>query len=343
MNRIAELMKKGYFVQDIKVITFLSELPDEDFNYLLNKLPKSNIPKTLTIEEISKIVEEGRKTKQKIINIKVEELKKRKEEIKILDVLEIYKKRYEKLSSILKSELSFFNLVSINKISKKLQFFSVVGMIYDIQQNKIVIEDLTSRVEVYLSEKIKDKIKFLDKDIVVGIKCRWDNEKIVAEDILFPEFKDKDFEIYKNLSLDVKLGIFSSPENSQGNVDFQIFLKDIKENYIIDSQKIFLNPGFLVFKFWLNEFLIVLINGDVVKEFNKDNFLKTRLLSSDVSKLLKYGYSDDMFLMEKLPYSVIILSAEKEGFDFSQIPHVLQLLKSKNYVIDFSNTTISTI
>jgi len=343
MNRISELMKKGYFVQDIKVITVLSELSDEEFRYLLNKLPKSNVPKVLTTEEILKIVEESKKIKQKTVNIKVEEFKKKGEEVKVLDVIDIYKKRYEKLSSLLKSELSFFNLVSINKISKRFQFFSVVGMIYDIQQNKIVIEDLTSKIEIYLGDKTKEIINFLDKDIVVGVKCRWENEKIVAEEIVFPTFKDKDFEIYKNLSFEVKLGIFSSLENLQENVDVQIYLKDIQENYIVDSQKIFLNPNFLIFRVWLNEALIIIINGDILKEFNKDKFLKTRLLSFDVSKLLKYGYIDDVFLVEKLPYSIIVLNSEREEFDFLQHPYVFYLLKSKNYVVDFSNKTISTI
>lgn len=340
MNRITELMKKGYFVQDIKI---LSELSNEEFDYLINKLPKSNIPKVLTSEEIRKIVGERKEVKRKSVDIRVEKFEIKKDEIRIIDVIEIYKKRYEKLSSLLKNELRFFNLISINKISKKHQFFSIVGMVYDIQQNKLVVEDLTSRVEIYLSEKVKEKANFLEKDIVVGVKCKWDSEKIVAEDILFPEFKDKDFEIYKNLNLDAKIGILSSLENPIENIDVPIFLGGIQEDYMVDSQKIFLNTKFLIFRFWLNEFLFVIINGDILSEFNKDTFLRTRLLFSDVSKLLKNGYRDDAFLVENLPFSIIVLNSKKENFDFSQNPYVLHLLKSKNYILDFSNKSISTL
>jgi len=339
MNRISELLKKGYFVQNYEVIANLSE---EEFQILISHLQKSNVPRILTEDDIKKILEEHKKVRYEI---NVESFEIEKNEIKISDIVNILKKRYERLSSYIKEELNFFNLISINKISKRYKTFSLIGIVYEIQNEKIVIEDLTSRIDVYLSEKCKSKIKNLDRDIVIGLKCVWENDKIVADEIFFPKFKEREFEIL-NKEVDVKLNICFNKDLSSfldtSNRSVVIIFDEKIDKFFIDSSKVFLNPSYPIFKIWINNFLFLLIDGEKIN-FSLEKTLETRLIDSNISKLIEYRYKDDVFILTHLPYAIIVSNFEKEEINFDKKPFSFFLSKNKNYLIDLKQRIFSTI
>ncbi|MEM5828045.1 MAG: hypothetical protein QW197_00875 [Candidatus Aenigmatarchaeota archaeon] len=331
MDRIIELLKKGYLVRDSKYILSLS---DDEFKLLLNSLPKSQEPKVLEKNEIEKILREAKKKIYKISMI----FPTLHTEIKIIEYIEIIKRRYEKLSEIIKNDVLFLNPISINKISKRFKTFSIIGILYSVRDEKIVIEDLSSRVEVKLSEKAKSYLKYLREDIVIGAKCFFEDSQIVFEEIFFPEFKQKDFEKVskQNSNLDLKIGFFTEKIESEDKGDVNIFLAD--ENKV-EENTIYLDRKIPIHRFFIEDFFFVAIDSNKIG-FDLDFFLKTRLITPKFEEFVKY--KDDMALLLQLPNVFIVYNSNKDRANFVDTnPLMIEIPKNlKNCLIDFKEKKI---
>ncbi|MEM5821140.1 MAG: hypothetical protein QXP34_02350 [Candidatus Aenigmatarchaeota archaeon] len=331
MNRILELLKKGYLVRDVE---YISSLSDEDFKLLLEILPKVQEPKVLEKDYIEKILKE-RKRKSFKISMSFPTLYN---EIKIIDYIELLKKRYEKLSEIIKNDIIFFNPISINKISKRFKSFSVIGIVYSVSDEKVVIEDLSSKVELILSEKAKKHLKYLKEDVVIGVKCFFEDSKIVCEDIIFPEFKQKELEKIstQNSQLELKIGFFYEKLSNNFQTDINIYLAD--ENKI-DGNNVYLDKKVYIHKFYIENFFFVAIDVSKVN-FDLDFFLKTRLVTPKFEEFVKY--KEDLALIFQLPNVFILYNSQnKEAMISESNPIVAEITSNiKGCLLDLKERKI---
>ncbi|MEM5820258.1 MAG: hypothetical protein QW678_01230 [Candidatus Aenigmatarchaeota archaeon] len=321
MNRIFELMKKGYFVQDPQI---LSLMDDEEFKKFLLFLPKSNEPRILKKEDVITFLQKIRRE----ISIRIFE-PQIKQKISNLDLLNILRERYNFLSSIIKKKLLFFNLLSINKISKKYRTFSLIGMVYEINGKKITIDDLSSKIDIWIEDE--EKLKLIEEDCVIGVKCYWKNDEIYVNEVIFPEFEEKN-----NLEevKEFRIGIF----NKDIDIDVDIVIQLDKENKILKN-KVYVNSSFPVHQIYVNNSLILIINLRHVK-FNINKFLKLRLVTSKSQEILNFG--GDFFLIKNKPSLIITLNSNKEEINKIDDIFLVNLtnLSENNYFIDLKEEKI---
>lgn len=113
----------------------------------------------------------------------------------VKDFLTFFKGRYNDFKIILQSASELENLISINRITKEKQKFSVIGMIFNksVTKNKNIIleiEDLTGVLKVIISKdkgELYSKADNLPLDAVIGIKGFGNKEVVFANDIILPE------------------------------------------------------------------------------------------------------------------------------------------------------------
>ncbi len=262
--------------QKIEIIKKFSEkkylLSEEALEYLVEKdwekvylhLPKSETFKILKKEDIEKILEE-------IKEIKIEQLinfEKRNSEISIFSFLNILKERYDYFYKNLQSKY-FLKPISISKISNQ-KNFSLIGMIKEIKQKSVIVEDLSGSIEVFVSDEN------LMLDSVVGLECER-NEKIVAKKIYFLD------------------------NVSENQINFKIKIKAEKNKFSLNSKEINLIEGFNFLKIENCNFLFL------SSQF--DNFeikiLKNRLIPIEIKSLLKYK-NDISILKNNIDYLILI-------------------------------------
>lgn len=115
--------------------------------------------------------------------------------LQVTDFVTHFRKRYEDLKEILGERNELENLVSIGKISKEKQKFSIIGMVYSkkVTKNKKVIfevEDLTGRIKVLINPEKEDLFKESEDialDSVVGFKGVGNEDMLFVNEIVFPE------------------------------------------------------------------------------------------------------------------------------------------------------------
>ncbi|MEM0324519.1 MAG: hypothetical protein QXW35_01310 [Candidatus Aenigmatarchaeota archaeon] len=315
MNRILELMKKGYFVQDPQILSLMN---DEEFERFLFFLPKSNEPKILKKEDVITFLQKiSKKISIRILEPQI------KQKISNLDLLNILRERYNFLSSIIKKKLLFFNLISINKISKKYRTFSLIGMVYEIDGKKITIDDLSSKIDVWIEDE--EKLKLIEEDCVIGVKCYWKDDEIYVNEVIFPEFEEKNnLEEIKEL----RIGIFNRDIDTDADVIIQLD-KETK----ISKNKLYVNSSFPVHQIYVNNSLILLVDLRHVN-FSIEKFLKLRLVTSKSSKILDFG--GDFFLIKDKPSLIITLNSDREEINKINDIFLIHLANSleNNYLID---------
>jgi len=111
-----------------------------------------------------------------------------KEIISIEDLTEFFVKRYSKIRNLLSKRMELPNLISINKLTSRTKKFSLVVMIKEILDDKIVVEDNSGQLELNLQRM---KFPFLVKDEVVGIVCNKEEENTNVENIISPDIPFK--------------------------------------------------------------------------------------------------------------------------------------------------------
>ncbi|MEM5832023.1 MAG: hypothetical protein QXP52_02395 [Candidatus Aenigmatarchaeota archaeon] len=292
MNRSLELIKKGYLIQDKNLSDLLSKISDEDFKKILDVLPKTTEPKVLKKEDILRLM-------GKTYNIKIL-TPKGKEKITIIDVVNIMKSRFDFFLPILKKKLSFFNLLSINKISKKYRVFSIIGIVYKIYDNKITLEDMTGKVEVVVEDK--NLLKYIEEDCVIGAKCYWNNNVIIANEIIFPEYENNQ---EKEINLE-KINVFFESSNFKLDEIFDISIVFCNEENKILNNVVYLNNRTPIHRILVNECLILFINENFIK-FDFEKFYKLRLIKSSINQTIKFG--TDLFLIQEKPNIIFLYNS----------------------------------
>jgi DNA polymerase II small subunit/DNA polymerase delta subunit B len=274
------------------------------------------LPKVLEFVNVQKIsfltyqkLQEFFLTKPEI-EIKFIKRLEKKEKVSVLDYHSIRIKRYEYFQKILRSRIELVNLISINKITSKTKIFSLIGMINKINDDSIVLEDLTGQIEVKLLKK-----EFLVEDEVIGVVCN-KNDEIVVKKIIFP-----DLPFQKNIKKTEEPYFFhfltqeflETYENK-----FENWLKDYPNSWVFllgnndkyyDFSKLG-NPAY--FSFF--DFVILLSSSEFLdkyggaKEEILRNLLKKRHLNPKLNKEL-----NDFYLLDPIP-DLIVLKAERTSF-----------------------------
>ncbi len=266
--------------------------------------------------------------------------------IEVKDFVTYFRKRYEDLKNFLQEKKGLENLVSINKIPKEKQKFSIIGMVYNkkITKNKnllLEVEDLGGKIKVLINSNKEALLKEGEDillDAVLGFKGTGNSEILFANEVFFPE-------------------TFLS-EKKKGNLEeYAIFIGDI--HY---GSKNFLEEDFLKFIDYLNGGLpntpesskikYLFIVGDLVTgignypDQEKDLLVKdleeqfegiAKILSKirkDIKIIISPGNHDGVRLMEPQPFlneKYAWPLYDLENVIFTENPSLINIGKRDNF------------
>ncbi|MCR4327329.1 MAG: metallophosphoesterase [Nanoarchaeota archaeon] len=163
----------------------------------------SNIKNLNSTIFLEKLGIEGEKEKKEILKEQKSESKAKvvfssptiPKTLQVTDFVTHFRNRYEELKEILQEKKELENLISIGKISKEKQKFSVIGMVYKksiTKTKKIIleIEDLTGKMKVLINPEKEDLLKECEDvalDSVLGFKGVGSGEIMFVNEIIFPE------------------------------------------------------------------------------------------------------------------------------------------------------------
>lgn len=160
---IQKFISDGFQLNSESLKFFLSN--QEKIEPLITKL-KNLTPRPTTI------------TKQHILDL----LSEAEAEVKVMqafpktnktfttnEVAEISQNRYNAIKKFLTNRVDLPNTVSINKISNKLKEFSIIARVSEIQDGKLVLEDLTKQITANISTEASQDSKLLIEGEVAGI------------------------------------------------------------------------------------------------------------------------------------------------------------------------------
>ncbi len=124
---------------------------------------------------------------------------KNKKKLEVGDFVNHFRARYQQLQRVLMQRQDIQNLVSINKISRDRQRFSIIGIVAEkrVTSNKnliITFEDLTGRVTALVRAESEcfSKAAELQLDDVVGVRASGGQDFLFVNDIIYPDsFKEK--------------------------------------------------------------------------------------------------------------------------------------------------------
>jgi len=292
MNIVEGFLKKGYFL-DSNVLNTFSE---HELVFVLEKIEKSSEPRKLTVEEIKKLLESE---KFQILNFR------KKGEFSIYDFEKILIDRYNYFFKILskKTLLPTFSISNVKRIKK----YAIIGFVFEIKNDEVVIEDLTGTISLNNTKKFK-----LWKDSCCLFVCEGEN----IEEVFYPELGYKEFNssifVGTELKTNIPSIIFSNKTSSEKNVLFINFEEQ----------------DFFQIKFG-NE-IILLIDSSKI-DFEKEKILKTRLLVTEAEKIVKFG--SDIYLIREEP-SLVILANSNETKIIDKNPLTIKIKEKENLLIN---------
>ena len=173
--------------------------------------------------------------------------------IEVKNFVNHFRNRFNQIKEILQIRFELDNLLSIDKISKRKQGISIIGMVYNksVTKNKNIIlevEDLTGKIKILVNKSKEDLYKIAEEiclDSVLGFRCSGNNEVLFANGIFFPDS--------------------TIPERKKSSVEeCALFIGDLHF-----GSKLFLNKSFLKF--------IDYLNGNL-NEFNNEEIKKIKYL-----------------------------------------------------------------
>jgi DNA polymerase II small subunit/DNA polymerase delta subunit B len=248
-------------------------------------------------------------------------------------IMKFFQERYEFIRRKLEKRIDLVNTISINRISKKLRKFSIIGMISEKneEEKSIEVEDLTGTTTVFLDKKFFD---ILPIDTIAGFVCEKKDDKIIAENVIFPDIPLKK-EINKtssetyclfvsdfHLDLQKNYEIFEKFLNTVKNLTYSnlsiFFLGDIsskKEDY----EKIIENIP--------EKISYIFLAGELEKNSDMNKIFKTPILIQIENVRIFLAHGDSFS-----PYLPIFKTPENT---------ILQLLKQRNFNPTFSSNNFS--
>jgi hypothetical protein len=292
MKIVEEFLKKGYFLDNNVLNTF----SEHELTFVLEKIEKSPEPKKLTTEEIKKLLESE---KFRITNFR------KKGEFSVYDFGKILVERYNYFFKILskKTFLPIFSISSANKTKK----YAIIGFVFEIKNDEIVVEDLTGTTSLNNTKKFK-----IWKDCCCLFVCEGEN----IEEIFYPELGYKEFNssifIGSELKTNIPSIIFSNKTSSEKNVLFINFEEQ----------------DFFQIKFG-NETILLIDSSKI--DFEKERTFKTRLLVTEAEKIVRFG--SDIYLIKEEP-SLIILANSDETKIIDRAPLTIKIKEKENLLIN---------
>ncbi|MBI2547501.1 MAG: hypothetical protein HYW23_03585 [Candidatus Aenigmarchaeota archaeon] len=107
-----------------------------------------------------------------------------KEKIPVKNLSQILDYRYNFIKNILINNPQLTNLISINRIGDKIKQFSVIGVVTEHNNKKLVIEDTTGESLFEISEELG---KYIIEDEVIGLACERQQQTNNVTNIVYPD------------------------------------------------------------------------------------------------------------------------------------------------------------
>lgn len=232
--------------------------------------------KVLTLEALKQ------KQDTRDVEIIIEEYNKINE-VTIDKIKECLRKRFDFLSSILRRKPELKNTISINKIKNNKEF-SLIGIVKEKEEGRIIIEDKTGHVGIFIPKKYYESV-YIDE--VVGVRCYQEEKNIFAKSIIKPDIPvfRKNPKTERSIILTSDRVILSGEE------------KPIKWSKIARIE--------------LDGFFVVFLDKMVVKkygEINTNTVLKL-LKGRNLNPTIIYRdcfYEKDPYLLDKIPDLIIV-------------------------------------
>jgi len=180
-KEVIRLFLKNGFQISKNALPLTLNNPNEIIRNLKTLRPR---PFIITEKHIRKFFEKTIRPKVEIETLKV--YKRRETQIRIEDYIKFFRSRYENAKNILSKHMGHEKLISINKITKQTSAVSIIGIVRNKNDNNLLLEDLSGQTHVFFDEDIKEELKNVALDDVIGVKCKKIKEKIYGQKIIFP-------------------------------------------------------------------------------------------------------------------------------------------------------------
>ncbi len=169
--------------------------------YVLSRLKRIEPrPLFLTREYIEKILKETTVPEVKVIR----KYEWERKPITVYDYLDFLLFHLKKVKKIISEHMPQEELISINKITSQ-NTFSTIGIVKEKKEDNIILEDQTGEVTIFFDALLKEKLKEIFLDDIVGVKCRKVKGKIYARNIIYPDIPST--REVKKTDVDVKIAL----------------------------------------------------------------------------------------------------------------------------------------
>jgi DNA polymerase II small subunit/DNA polymerase delta subunit B len=289
-------------------------------------------PFIITEHHIKKILEE--KTKQ-IYDVKLlKEFRPSLNKFTVDDVVAHFLSTYDKTKKIIFEHMPTEKLISINKITPKTQYFSIIAIVKEIFDDQIVVEDSTGEISLFFDEETKQKLNCLEIDDIVGIFCKKNENKIYITDIIYPDLP------------------VAREVNKTSEELMVVFLSNPKENVI--NQKLFetLSPfgkQFFVFMFCdkkittnlpNNITLTFILKNSPPKLFQLDKIKILTISDPWFEKIEKETSDPILFSLKRRNITPKINCIKNDSFVLEDVPDIILSSSCKGEYKNYKGTTI---
>ncbi|MBI2542911.1 MAG: hypothetical protein HYW24_01875 [Candidatus Aenigmarchaeota archaeon] len=138
----------------------------------LKSLDRKDLPHFITADFIAKLQERAMPLSEKELKLSSK------------DYLQYYIKRYDAIKQILINKPDLSNLVSVNKMSARMQKFSLIGIVTSVDYDTLTIEDTTGTARLSIDNGLS---RTLTEDEVIGVVCEKTGNTHKAVKLIFPD------------------------------------------------------------------------------------------------------------------------------------------------------------
>ncbi len=181
--KINEILKKYGVLPAEEALSELKFLSDDEIRELEKKI----------VRERPVFIDKNFVLSVKKPKIEVFELAPRKKTLGIEEFVEILNEYFEFFSEIIKARVNPLRLVSISSVREP-GYYGVIGMVKEISEKDefliIELEDKTGCIRCFIDKKfVESDENRIFRDEVIGVEGKLENNKFIAEKIIFPEIE----------------------------------------------------------------------------------------------------------------------------------------------------------
>jgi len=297
-------LEKGYQM-DIETLNYFAK-NESAMKKFLREMETAKLPSTITKEFVDSMLQS---------DVEIFELKPERKPLTAEDLSRVLLERFEIIKKILATHMELVNLVSISKITQKMQNFSLIGIVnnIDFATKTVSVADDTGEIALKLGEKNFADIMIND---VLGFICEKDGN-IRAKNIVFPDVplrrgvKNLADERFLVFAEDISKNLAGWCESQKKSVYLFTFThqNDITE-FPEDVKTVFVGEG-PMFAEIAKIFSVFLFDGSFLQPVRRDKKLdeflvllfKKRYFNA-TEKLDKF-IMNNAFVMEKVPDIIV--------------------------------------